>query len=425
MCGTIEPYFSGEDMRSSTDDAGSHAAAPTGKAVPRKTGAAGQASRCAICDVPSIDLVDSFDALPRVTSDCRPFPAGGRLGICGVCHTVQKPADARWQAEAAAIYARYDIFRQAAGGAEQRVFDQASGTSLRRSDIVLQRLRSMHPFAATGRALDVGCGNGPTLAALAALAPGWRLFGHEISDVNALRLAAIAGFERLYTGELADIDGSFDLITLFHSLEHLPEPVAGLAALRGKLAPGGLLLVEVPNLEANIYDLVVADHRSHFDRRSLAAAARRAGWPHVAVFDDWALKELTLLAADAPITAHPPAAMPETLQRAKLQRQVDWLASVVEAATRAAATAAPFGLFGTAIAATWLFGPLAERVAFFIDEDPARIGQHHEGRPILAPLQVPGGATVFIPLVPSVAERVAIRLKALGIDLRLPPTPYC
>jgi SAM-dependent methyltransferase len=408
-------------MHASRGEVGSLAAPQGSKGMPALTGVAAEAPGCAVCGAPSIDIIDSFAALPRATSDCRPFPPGGRLGICRFCHAVQKPADARWQADAAAIYACYDIFRQAADGAEQRVFDQGSGTSLRRSDMVLQRLQSIYPFAATGRALDVGCGNGPTLRALAALAPGWRLSGHDISDANAARLAAIPSFERLYTGATADIDGPFDLITLFHSLEHLPSPVAGLAALRGKLAPGGLLLVEVPNLDANIYDLVVADHRSHFGPRTLAAAARQAGWPHVVVFDDWAFKELTLLAADKPIATEPPAAAVEPLRRADLQRQVDWLATVVEAATRVAATAATFGLFCTAIAATWLFGPAADRVAFFVDEDPARIGQQHEGRPILAPAEVPAGAAVFIPLVPLIAEHVASRLRAFGIDAQVPP----
>jgi SAM-dependent methyltransferase len=375
---------------------------------------------CAVCGADAIDIVAAFAALPRATSDCRPFPSGGRLGICRVCHAVQKPADAQWAADAAAIYGRYDIFRQSADGAEQRVFDQASGTSSRRSDIVLRRLGALRAFPAVGHALDVGCGNGPTLRALSETVPDWRLFGHEISEANAARLAAIPRFERLYTGDPAEIPGPFDLITLFHSLEHMPDPVAGLAGLRGKLAPGGILLVEVPNLRANVYDLVVADHRSHFDPLTLAEAARRAGWPHVAVFDDWAVKELTLLAADAPLAWLAEPQMPPPLQLGDLRENVGWLAKLLGATTKAAEGSAAFGLFGTAIAATWLFGPLGDRVGFFVDEDPSRIGQHHEGRPILAPAQVPAGSTVFVPLVPGVAEAVIARLSRLGIDARGP-----
>lgn len=373
-----------------------------------------------MCGSATIEVIAPFNTLPRATSDCRAFPAGGQLAICPDCHAVQKPSDARWRRDADAIYSRYEIFRQAAGGAEQRVFDQASGTSLRRSEVVLRRLGAAYPFAETGHALDVGCGNGPTLRALADVAPKWRLYGHEISDHSAATLATIPGFQKLYTGDPADIPGTFDLITFCHSLEHIPEPVEALATLRSKLAPGGRLIVEVPNVRQNIYDLVVADHRSHFDPLTLADAARRAGFHHVSVFDDWAFKELTLIASDIPLTALPPQRALAPLGPRELGERVTWLANVLQSAHEAAATDAPFGLFGTAIAATWAFGPLADKVSFFVDEDETRIGQMHEGRPILAPPQIPKGATVFVPLVPQVASAVADRLREHGVDARIP-----
>lgn len=376
---------------------------------------------CAVCGETQIEIVTAFDALPRATSDCRPFPTGGSLGVCANCNTIQKPASTRWHDEAAAIYSRYAIFRQAADGAEQRVFDQGSGSSLRRSEVVLKRLNESYPLSETGRALDVGCGNGPTLRALSEAVPRWQLFGHEISDAGAERLAAIPGFQKLYTGDPANIDDRFDLITFCHSLEHIPDPVAALAALRAKLAPGGRLLVEVPNVRQNIYDLVVADHRSHFGPLTLATAAKRAGFAHVAVFDDWAFKELTLVAGNADLGPAPAPHSFMPLGSRELTERIDWLASVLEHAKKAAADAETFGLFGTAIAATWAFGPLAEKVSFFVDEDVTRIGQEHEGRPILAPAQMPKGAVVFVPLVPKVASAVAGRLKDLDVDAHIPP----
>jgi SAM-dependent methyltransferase len=377
-------------------------------------------SPCAVCGAPQIEIVSDFNALPRVTSDCRPFPAGGSLGICACCHTIQKPASARWHDEAAAIYSRYAIFRQALDGAEQRVFDPATGNSLRRSEVVLKRLNEAFPLPERGRALDVGCGNGPTLRALSAAVPHWELYGHEISDAGAESLAAIRGFRKLYTGDPADIDDQFDLITFCHSLEHIPDPVAALKALRTKLAPGGRLLVQVPNVRPNIYDLVVADHRSHFDISTLAFAAKRAGFAHAHVYDDWAFKELTMVAADESIEAR--AAMPALapLGQPDLEQRVHWLAAVLQHAHQAAASAETFGLFGTAIAATWTFGPLAEQVAFFVDEDASRIGREHEDRPILAPDRIPQGATVFVPLLPRVASAVARRLRDI-VDVRVPP----
>lgn len=376
------------------------------------------AESCAVCGVDAIAFVPSFGDLPRVSSDCRPFPAGGRLGICRNCGTVQKPADMQWSADASLIYGRYDMFRQATGHAEQAVFDEKSGSPIRRSAVILLQLDKARPFSPKGRALDVGCGNGPTLRALATLVPGWDLFGHEISDANEPILRSIAGFRNLYTGEVADIPDNFDLIVLSQSLEHVLDPVKTLEILKAKLAPNGVLLVQVPNARLNVFDLVVADHRSHFDPATLAEAARRAGFPHVAVAE-WVYKELSMTVSGSPISFDS-MPYPAQMMLDDLTRRVDWLAAVIAAARDVAATSSKFGIFGSSIAGTWLCGALKDRVEFFIDEDSSRIGGRHEGVPIVGPSQVPAGAKVFIPLVPQMARAIADRLAKIGIDAHVP-----
>ncbi|MFO0008530.1 MAG: class I SAM-dependent methyltransferase, partial [Betaproteobacteria bacterium] len=74
--------------------------------------------------------------------------------------------------------------------------------------------------------------------------------------------------------------GEFDLITLFHVLEHLPDPGAGLARLAGWLKPGGHLYVEVPNAVTRVASPSNLYHRAHlyyFAPEPLAALAARAG----------------------------------------------------------------------------------------------------------------------------------------------------
>lgn len=46
---------------------------------------------------------------------------------------------------------------------------------------------------------------------------------------------------------ILDFDTSFDLVTLFHVLEHIPTPTAVLADIRQRIAPGGEVLIEVPH----------------------------------------------------------------------------------------------------------------------------------------------------------------------------------
>src|SRR5579862_6143909 len=87
---------------------------------------------CKICEQGPLDEVAAYRALPRVTSDCKPWPTGGRIAVCMACGAVQKFADQRWFDEARDIYGDYEIYHQSAG-VEQEVFDPVSGSSSRRS----------------------------------------------------------------------------------------------------------------------------------------------------------------------------------------------------------------------------------------------------------------------------------------------------
>jgi hypothetical protein len=80
---------------------------------------------------------------------------------------------------------------------------------------------------------------------------------------------------------------------------------------------------------------------------------------------------------------------------------------------------ANFGLFGTAIAATWLDAQLNGAAKFFVDEDRNRVGREHLGRPILAPENLAAGATVFVALPQPLAGQVAERLARLGRGLQV------
>lgn len=114
-----------------------------------------------------------------------------------------------------------------------------------------------------GRALDVGCGKGLFLIGLREL--GWQVCGTELSEQSSA-FARNSGLS-VYTKAIEDApfeDGSFDLITLFHVLEHLPQPLDTLVTAFSLLRPGGAMLVEVPNI-GSWYARVFGDNWFHYD----------------------------------------------------------------------------------------------------------------------------------------------------------------
>jgi len=90
-------------------------------------------------------------------------------------------------------------------------------------------------------------------------------------------------------------------------------------------------------------------------------------------------------------------------------RCIDWLDSNIRDSI-AYAKKRHLGIFGTSIAATWLFSELSGEVQFFVDEDPNRVGKTHLGCPVYHPKNIPQNSIVFLPFCPDQAIQIGERL---------------
>src|ERR1700760_1032110 len=344
---------------------------------------------CLICGADALEAVEGFAELPRVTSDCKPWPAGGAMNCCAACGAIQKRPDAKWFGEIEQIYRDYQIY-ELSGGSEQVVFSDA-GIAAPRSKALVDFIAAHAGADRAGKLIDIGCGNGSQLKRFSAALPGWHLYGSELSDSVRASLHTIPNFAELYTCQTRDIHERFDVATMFHALEHMPDPLAALRDAAGLLNEGGRLFVEIPNAAISPFDLLVADHLLHFSPAHLGYIASRAGLSIAILRDDLVPKEITLLAERGGELRPRPA--PEATMEI-VRSNVAWLAAMLAEARETANSARSFGVFGTAISGMWLYGALRGKVSFFVDEDISRVGNSFEGIPILSPAQVPAGSTV-------------------------------
>lgn len=113
-----------------------------------------------------------------------------------------------------------------------------------RQDVSWYRFPAWH---GEGRVLDVGCGSGGRyLDVLKGL--GWKTHGVEPSPPAAA--AARGKGHEIAQGNAEDQhypDGSMDVVTMWHVLEHTHSPRQALANCRNTLRPGGQLSLCVPN----------------------------------------------------------------------------------------------------------------------------------------------------------------------------------
>jgi SAM-dependent methyltransferase len=363
-----------------------------------------------------LETIDVYKNLPRVTSDCKSWPAGGKLAVCLACGACQKIPDAAWFADIERIYGGYQIY-ELSDGSEQVIFN-GEGSAAPRSRLLANFIQKSVTLPPGGKLIDIGCGNGGALHTFSQTLPDWQLYGTELTDGALERLKRLPNFVRLFTGKQPEIKEHFDLVMMIHSLEHMPTPETTLRQAADLLSNEGNLLVQVPDVETSPFDLIVADHLVHFSRATLRLLAERAGFSVRVLRNDMLPKENTLIATRGTVSPSKPDAEAGV---ALVKRNVGWLHALIDAATKTAVSAKSFGLFGTSISGTWLDGVLRRKITFFVDEDESRVGKTIDGRPILRPRDLSSDATVFVPLIPSVAKKVIGRLSSGGARFVSPP----
>ena len=157
------------------------------------------------------------------------------------------------------------------------------------------------------RLLDFGCGAGHFLVGASRL--GWEPTGLDVSAAAVTAIHELTGIRAL-AGSLPHAalePASFDLITMWHSLEHVHEPKRTLSEARRLLLPTGRIIVAVPNFAglprhwfgASWYGLDLPRHLTHFDAVTLRRMLEETGFRVVQIryprHADW-LRSSALLA---------------------------------------------------------------------------------------------------------------------------------
>lgn len=153
-------------------------------------------------------------------------------------------------------------------------------------------------LAGSPRVLDVGCGRALLLDSMAgsgAECHGLEREGFDTAQVSSKVTMHLGPVDSLVFGP-----GSFQLVLLWHVLEHLENPGEVLQQLADRLSPGGLMAVAVPNIDSlqarwfgpDWFHLDLPRHLWHFSPGTLATLWRSAGLESVDTSEFAAEQEL-------------------------------------------------------------------------------------------------------------------------------------
>lgn len=339
------------------------------------------------------------------------------MAICKNCGTIQKIPNLTWIKDIKTIYRNYDLYYQS-GGLEQVIFDK-QGKSFSRSEKILQKIKKNK----YKDILDFGCGNGNTLEILSKLFPKASLYGADISEKNKERLKKIKNFKKLFLVSKEKINKTFDLITAFHSIEHVPDPMFSISQLLEVLKLQGCLFIQVPDIAQNPYDLLVADHRTHFSKNSIARILIDIGLKNFKIYNNLVPKELSILIYKKfPVPIKRQVVTHEKIGPYESKRLVTnhlkkLSAQIIEAKKIRKITKL-FGIFGASIAGIWLNNSLKKQGSdFFVDEDPKKFGRFVNGKPVFSPQSLQKTSLVYVPLVSKIAKEVVRKNRKLATFL--------
>jgi SAM-dependent methyltransferase len=212
----------------------------------------------AVCDVcgsaPTLALADVRDPLSGERFDILRCPT------CGLGRTSPMPANVGDYYGSLYYMHRHSFTRNFRARRRAKILDRATK-------------------GRAGMLLDIGCGEGSFLEAAAKR--GYRIAGTEIGE--AAHRAALAGID--VRSSLDDVQslGPFDVITMWHTLEHFTSPSEVVERASSLLRDDGAFIVSVPNsqgLQAKLFGkdwfhFDVPRHLFHFGRQSLSALLER------------------------------------------------------------------------------------------------------------------------------------------------------
>jgi SAM-dependent methyltransferase len=227
---------------------------------------------CPLCGEQAFSPVYTvLDRLGRASAQAKGEPQGETFNIvacssCGFLYLNPRPVDPGryYKAE------NYDPHRRSGGGVTGFLYRLLQPLSIG------YKAKMVAGGQNSGRLLDVGSGRGEFLSLMRRR--GWQVLGIE-KDPGAATASRADGNPTL-TGDPLEVnlpEGEYDVVTFWHSLEHLSDLKGTVSRLAPRVKVGGRLAVAVPNpqsLEARFYGprWVAWDaprHLYHFRRQDM------------------------------------------------------------------------------------------------------------------------------------------------------------
>lgn len=231
--------------------------------------------KCPCCSSQNTGLVR--ESYPSISSDRKIYDCSSRFYICSDCGFIFNSGGARG-AELEFYSEEYDLHSENTFS-EFLVYGE-DGESKTQSDAILEFIKENIQLPNEGRMLEVGAGKGLFLKKFIESFHRWNYAAVEPSS-NAVRyFKEVLPSVEIHPGTFESspfLSNKYDFVASIGVIEHVPEPLEFLKALRSVTSDDGYLFIGFPNFDVKPDDLLLYDHLNQLNPTSADQLYQRAG----------------------------------------------------------------------------------------------------------------------------------------------------
>ncbi len=295
---------------------------------------------------------------------------------CRNCGLIQKKSTKEKQLDLFKDFCSYEI----TDGQEQ--VKNHCGKMIPRSKIICEFIEPY--ITQKGKILDIGTNDGSFLKNFKKNKNQWELYAQDLHNNSEKDLKQIISLNNFFLGDISNVTGKYDLISLIHVFSHVSDINNFLTALKNLMEEKGQVLFQVPYISNSISDFVIGDSINHFSKKSIENILEK--YFRFIYIEEYISGELTILASDD--------IKYKKYNRKEKEFDADLFLTMIDLLKNQKEKVV---IFGTSPHCIFCANILGENLECFLDDDKARIGKKIFSRNIVESKNFHENIKVFLP----------------------------
>lgn len=330
-----------------------------------------------------------------VTSDNKILNADFELLQCNKCFHIQKNVTNDYIKTINNIYSNYDAYYLTNGIEEEKkdILEKDSN----RSKIIIENLKDI--IKENGKILDIGTGTGVFLKEFSK-SYNWELYAQDVNNKEEKNLQKISKFKKLFILDEDKLYNKyFDIICAIHVFEHIIDLHSFLDTVKQSLKSTGILILQIPDICTNLYDLFIIDHVSHFSREVVYKVLKKhfdlVCFPKSQIY-----KEITIVATNNKLDFDfDNSLISVTISKNKIDKLTNFKIKKNQ----------KLAVFGTSPAGLFCASTIDFNIEYFLDENSLKIDKYLYDKKIIHPKDANEDVLILFPYSKDVYDKIKIK----------------